>query len=309
MEDGGEVPTGWDQVWTKSGTLAVSRDTSVKHGGTAALRIDSGGKPADGNVSLALPIERVAGRYLLVRGWIRSEGALEHAAACFMTSGGAAPKSWTTILEAKSPQRAWLRFSSEVAVPVEATRAALCMLVTGTGTAWIDDVEVLEVPGRQVAALGRPVLNGGMELGDDIPDAWDGLYTASGSLLAARDSTVKHGGTASLRLATGAAGGDGNANQSLPGSAVAGKTFRIRGLVRGEGPALRQCALCVSARDKAWKTILWKTVIDVAAQPGAWSAGAIEVTFPATTERASVCLLVSGTGTGWLDDVELVAVE
>lgn len=309
MEAGDATPTGWSNVWTSNGTLVTSRDTTMKRSGAAALRIDSGGKPVDGNVSLALPIERVAGRYVLVRGWIRSEGALEHAAACFMTSGGTAPKSWTTILEARSPQRAWLRFSGEVAIPVEATRAALCILVTGTGTTWVDDVEVLEVPGRQVAALGRPVLNGGMELGEAIPDAWDGLYTASGSLTAARDTVMRNSGVAALRLATGATGGDGNAHQSLPGSAVAGKTFRIRGMVRGEGPDLRQCALCVSARDKAWKTILWKTVIDVAAHPGVWGEGAIEITFPATTERASVSLLVSGTGSGWLDDVELVAIE
>jgi hypothetical protein len=307
MEDGGDVATGWDQVWTKDGTLVASRDTTMPHGGSAALRIDSGGKPADGNVSLALPIERVAGHYLLVRGWIRSEGELKHAAACFTTTGGTAPRTWTTILEAKSPQRTWLRFSSEVAVPVEAGRAALCFLVTGTGVAWIDDVEVLEVPGRMIAAQGRPVLNGDMELGDAIPDAWDGLYTASGSLVAARDTTVKHNGTAALRLATGTAGGDGNANQSLPGAAVAGKSFRVRGVVRGEGPALRQCALCVSARDKAWKTVMWKTVVDAAGKPGAWMDGSIDVTFPANTERASVCLLVSGTGTGWLDDVVIEA--
>lgn len=309
MEAGDRIPAGWDQAWTREGTLTPVRDTATRHGGDAALRIDSGAARADGNISLALPIERVAGRCLLVRGWIRAEGALDHAAACFTSGGGTAPSSWLTILDAKDAQRSWLRFSAEVAVPDEATRAALCFLVAGTGSAWVDDVEVLEVPGRRVAPVGRPLLNGDMELGDDQPDAWDGLYTASGSLLAARDTEMRHGGAAALRLSTGTGGGDGNASQSLPGSAVAGRTFRIRGTVRGDGTGLRQCALCVSARDKAWKNVLWTTVVDAAGKPGTWITGEAEVTFPATAERASICLLVSGSGSGWIDDVELVAVE
>ena len=77
---------------------------------------------------------------------------------------------------------------------------------------------MLEVLGRRVAAIGRPVLNGDMDLAGVLPVPWDGLRTASGSLLATRDALMKHGGKASLRFANEA--GDGNANQLLLGSAV-----------------------------------------------------------------------------------------
>lgn len=143
MEQGDTIPTGWETKWEGTGKLIVTRDTTVKHGGSASLRVASGdGSHAKGQASQI--IDAPAGTKFVVRGWLRTEGEVKVNVAVQPMNA-----QWTPVsfLQARYAQNNtdWAPFAQEIILPDGATRFGVVVLLDGQGKAWLDDVSIDKV--------------------------------------------------------------------------------------------------------------------------------------------------------------------
>jgi hypothetical protein len=123
----------------------------------------------------------------------------------------------------------------------------------------------------------------------------------------ARDTEVKHGGGASLRLANDARTTDLIAVEQGPMAARPGATMRVSGWVKTkdvarEGAQQKVCGLYVVFLDKDGK-ILSRGETDSAVGTVDWTRLSGEFTVPSGTIRSYVGVLNGMSGTAWFDDV------
>lgn len=293
--EGGERPFAWDGRWTGRGNLAFTRDTAESVSPPASLRLAAVGGSALGSVSQSL--REVAGRSLRITAQARNAGF----ASVRMTITGI-DGSWKQVFDRSlfdaAKASAWTAFTAEVAVPANAVNCRLSLVADGDGQAWFDDIVVERIASPARAEL---LANPGMEDGDAVPSGWTATWAGKGKVAAARDTVVRHGGAAALRVSSDGGPASGNVSQPLQG--MAGKTLTVSGWLRSEGAG---ASLGLGAFDETWKMLAWEPIGAVG--PGAeWTR--VEKTFaiPAGAAHVNLGACIDGDGKAWFDDLSASA--
>jgi photosystem II stability/assembly factor-like uncharacterized protein len=139
MERGEAVPDRWTEKWVGRGDVVVARDTEIKKRGSASLRIESRGGPAQGQIAQLVDV----GSYRRVRvtGWLRSAGKVKVNVALQPFAADYKPISFMQA-HYTADDSAWTRFDRSLELPADAARYGVVMLLEGDGKAWLDDVTV-----------------------------------------------------------------------------------------------------------------------------------------------------------------------
>jgi photosystem II stability/assembly factor-like uncharacterized protein len=135
---------GWDGRWIASGKLDAQRDDKVFASGPAALRVDAtavDGKPAVGTVTQNLSAP--AGTKFNVKSKLKSSGEIKVSFA--IQSFDAQGQSTIQQVAFTMNQSDWQAFGKEVTIPEGTASFQLSLYVEGVGSAWLDDVELVEV--------------------------------------------------------------------------------------------------------------------------------------------------------------------
>jgi hypothetical protein len=146
--------------------------------------------------------------------------------------------------------------------------------------------------------------NPDMELGTQIPAGWG---ASNDSITVTRDTSIRHTGKASLRVATRKADADGSASMAV--ELQPGRTYRVSGWCRGiAGKAgLRKASFAVLCQDNLWRSLVWVDLVPTSQIIGeAWRQISGTATIPAGTVQTQLLLFVQGEGTVWLDAIEVV---
>ena len=145
----GAVPPGWF-----AGAGAVV-DGQVAHSGKNSLRIDRGPLTAGtfSTITLSLPLD-FAAKNVVWTGWVRTEN-VNGAAAIWLREDGATPNlafATTQGLNVNGTQ-SWTQYAISVSALDEGTSLSFGFLLSGTGRAWVDDLQLLAdgVPVAQAA--------------------------------------------------------------------------------------------------------------------------------------------------------------
>ena len=318
MEAGTDVPNDWGEKWEGRGKIAISRDTTEHKSGSASLKVKTTGDTQ--GQAAQLVFDAPAGATFTISGAVKSKGNVK-------VNFAVQPRndSWTPVgvLQVGYAQNDsdWQAFSKTVTLPEGSKHAAIILYVEGNGEAWLDDVKVssagatasANIATSTVASSAAPpvadtkpapklsVSNGDMEKGGTTPDGWDNKWEGRGKLSAARDTSIKHGGAASLRVDTGGMDAMGSVGSFVDAPYPGGKVT-ITGFVKSEGDIKVNFAAQPFSTD--WKAIAFNQ-IGYVQNNADWQSFTKEITLPDGTARINVNLLVEGNGKAWLDDVKI----
>ena len=138
MNQGEGAPAGWNQSWTASGKLVLTRDTADFKVGPAALQLATEGKSQG---AASLPLGGAKGSFTL-SGYAKSSGALDEALVAVQSFGADGKQvGWTTLFDAKGIKD-WTKWTQKVELPAEATRAQIIVTLNGEGKIGLDELEV-----------------------------------------------------------------------------------------------------------------------------------------------------------------------
>lgn len=141
MEDGDATPSGWSLSDYRQGTLRLSRDTEVFHGGKAALRLRTEGKAAGFVHQMLQPIPRGP---FTVGGVARLDGRLEQAQVAVQVFDSQWKQlEWKPVAVLDTAKTDWVKFQATLSLPEKAAYALLGLSINGDGSAWLDDVTAL----------------------------------------------------------------------------------------------------------------------------------------------------------------------
>lgn len=143
MSEGTLLPLGWDTEWTGKGKIAVARDTSIFHDAPAALRLESVGGSAEGQIAQMVPGK--SGEKLLLKGFARSQGKVTVHVAIQPYKELGAPINFQVVRQLGGEQD-WAPFEREIVLPEGTTVYGVVLFLTGEGKAWLDEVTVTSVP-------------------------------------------------------------------------------------------------------------------------------------------------------------------
>lgn len=141
--------------------------------------------------------------------------------------------------------------------------------------------------------------NGDMEAGTTVPASWENKWVGQGTVTGVRDTTEKHGGTASLSIESKA---DSKGQISQIVEAKGGAKVTISGWLKTAGAAKVVFAFQPFAGD--WSKNEFK-LLGYAQNETGWQRFSQEVTVPDWAARFGVGVLIEGEGKAWLDDVSL----
>ena len=141
--------------------------------------------------------------------------------------------------------------------------------------------------------------NGDMEAGSALPASWESKWVGRGSVGAARDTSEKHGGAASLRID---AVGDSQGQFSQMVDAKPGSAVTISGWIKSSGKI--KAVVCFQPFAGDWSKNEFKAIGFAQGETG-WQRFSQRVTVPEWAARFGIGVLVEGEGKAWLDDVAL----
>ena len=155
-EHPGGVPAGW----TVGPAGAATVDAKVVHGGKWSARLDrpAGSPGAFSGLSNGLPLE-VTGKAIVLRAFLRTADVSEFAALWMRVDGSSGSLAFDTTQNRQvKGTNDWQVHSVTVPVASEGRRLSFGVLVAGTGTVWVDDVELLVdgVPIWQAPKVEQP---------------------------------------------------------------------------------------------------------------------------------------------------------
>jgi erythromycin esterase len=153
-------PWGWysPELESPAAERQARIDSTVRHGGRRSLRIDRARAGAAWIGSSDLSAKGLAGRRIRVTGWARTERLRDGAAVLRVET---MRDGYQTIRVDSMPgaglrgTTGWTRLALETVLDSGAAYLGVGAQVSGTGTAWFDDL-VLEVDGRRIAAEPGP---------------------------------------------------------------------------------------------------------------------------------------------------------
>jgi len=327
-----DLPSGWVR-WGKPGSgYSLAAVTRVAHGGQRSVWIAGPDDPGDafGGLGQAFPAEPYRGKRVRFSGYLRTSRVTGGGAGLCLRING--PEKRVLAFDNMRDRRVlgtteWTRHEIVLDVPEQATAGALGALLAGSGSVWVDDLE-LEVVDAGTAttesvARGHAAVNLDFEDGTgsgDLPRHWDDQHVApptGGDGYQVRvDTRRKHGGEASGRIEWKASGKPspqqfGTLTQMMLPDAYRGKRLRLSGHVRANRVANGYAGLWMrvdgprggahlafdNMKDRGLTgTRRWRSceiVLDVAQEATAIAFGA----------------LLTGTGRMWVDDLKLEVVD
>jgi hypothetical protein len=150
--------------------------------------------PPFGNAIGTLPIKDAAGKRARFSGYIRTKGVADGYAGLWFRVDSATPGKMLAFDNMQdrgvTGDTEWARYEIDLPVAADAVRINFGMLLTGTGTAWFDDLAI--------QLDDQPYTPPGMNL--DFEKSNHGFYTAGQRHQVRLDSAVFHGGQQSLRM-------------------------------------------------------------------------------------------------------------
>jgi hypothetical protein len=181
-EWGGDAPAGWDRVDGWQDRVYAGRpvrDTEVRHGGGASLRIEHATNGIITQVSRNVPVGPgglAPGRRYRIAAWLRT-GSLARPAAIGIAALGDNLKShgsWKLPFPAPGE---WQEVSAEIEPAADAKVVRIMIHVEGACRVWVDDVRLLEI---LADGATRPPMRDGLPPQHDLYRRWVALYHGEG---------------------------------------------------------------------------------------------------------------------------------
>ncbi len=139
MEQGTDAPTAWGDPWVGYKRRALSRDMKVKHSGQAALKFCLEG--ISGERTLEQVVRGGAGREITLRGWVKTEGALQVQVGILPYDPRVRPLALLPALRLKKTSD-WCLFTQKVTLSDDSSGFSVALRAEGAGTVWLDDVQL-----------------------------------------------------------------------------------------------------------------------------------------------------------------------
>jgi hypothetical protein len=143
--------------WTGGPPTTLHLDSTVVHSGSYAGRLtrDAESENDFSVVALSLPVE-FSGQTVELRGWLRTEAVVGGFAGLWLRQDGPAGTLGLDNMQGRnlSGTTDWTRYSVTLALHASARRLVMGALLSGEGTLWVDDLELL-VDGAPAAAALR----------------------------------------------------------------------------------------------------------------------------------------------------------
>jgi len=149
----GQYPAGWGG--TQNGTIFI--DNQVVHSGRNSARIErTANSPQEySTLTTGIPLD-FAGKTIEWRGFLRTENVNGYAALWLREDGNSPNLAFSTLQDLNlNGTRGWTQYSISVPVLQQGTQLWFGFLLTGTGKAWVDDLQLL-VDGVPVGNLTTP---------------------------------------------------------------------------------------------------------------------------------------------------------
>jgi putative CocE/NonD family hydrolase len=157
------LPAGWRRFPSAAAlataSFVVEFDREVKHGGLASLRIRSADAPPGqlGGVAQRILATDFRGRRLRLTGYMRVDSAGQGAGLYMRVDGSANGTAFDNMSDRQLTGTAdWQRLEVVLDVPADAGLIDLGVLLAGTGTAWVDDLD-LSVVDSSVPTTGQVI--------------------------------------------------------------------------------------------------------------------------------------------------------
>lgn len=157
------LPTGWRRVPSAAalttGSFSIELDREVKHGGLTSLRIRSADAPPGelGGVAQRILAADFQGRRLRLTGYLRVDDVAEGAGLYLRVDGAAEGTPFDNMQDRQLSGTAdWQRVDIVLDAPADAGLIDIGVLLTGTGTVWVDDLDLSVVDGS-VPTTGRVI--------------------------------------------------------------------------------------------------------------------------------------------------------
>jgi hypothetical protein len=191
MSDGKDTPDHWTNKWEGEGTLKVSRDEKTVKQGPAALKVESVGGKAKGQISQI--VDAAPGDVVRFAGYVKTSGRLIATVGVMTYTKDWQGIEFQAIQQTKTDQD-WLPFAGEVTLPKGTARCAFAVMVDGDGAAWLDECTSDERAFKSIAdeaknaipassapkAPAAPKAENAWSPGEgyfpDYPDAWKSIH-------------------------------------------------------------------------------------------------------------------------------------
>ncbi|MEY9834851.1 Tat pathway signal sequence domain protein [Streptacidiphilus sp. EB103A] len=298
FEDGGGTPSSWAQPgWASSGGGTWTRDTTVSHSGSASLKLTA--TTADGySYVYSQPRTKVGAGTYTYGAWIRTDsvtGAGAHIDPLFFDASGnlvgSDHKVYATI-----GTHDWEYVSVDLATPSGATQIELHLRLSGPGTAWFDDIDLIKP---------TDLRNPGFETGGATPDHWAKPDWAPGGTWS-RDTTVSQAGSASLKLT--ATGSDGYSYvYATPKVQVGSGTYTYGARIRTDSVTGLGAHIDPLFYDASGNLVGGDNKVFAATGTHDWEHVSVDLATPGGATQVEFHLRLSGPGTAWFDGVDLIA--
>lgn len=141
--DFGGVPFGWQKVGTAE--YNVVKDTTIVRGGMTALRVENSYLQNFGGVGQCLPAEDLKLRALVLRGFIKTNNVIGIAGLWLRIDGIGGQTLFLDNMYTRGINGTldWFEVGTNIArVPSTATMVCFGTLMSGSGTAWFDELKL-----------------------------------------------------------------------------------------------------------------------------------------------------------------------
>jgi hypothetical protein len=152
------IPQGWFLAGSDPASFEVQRDTTAIHGGKTSMRLASTREPrlqqwgqgGFGTVMQCIEPGDYLGKRIRYSGFVRARGVKDWAGLWMRVDGQGSPAKSIAFDNMQSRPikgtQDWKRFEVVLDVAREAKGVCLGILLSGTGTVWLSDVQFEVVP-------------------------------------------------------------------------------------------------------------------------------------------------------------------
>ncbi len=292
FSQGAEYPAHWSKPTVEKGSVSAARDASVLLDGAATLRLQADAPASQGTIRQDfVPM----GDEFVISGAIRTDGRSEAMIALQVFDAAWKQIAWIPVADCKAGGD-HQAYSTNLTMPAAAAHAGLILQNSGDGKVWFGGIRLTPTP---VTSHVPALENLDFSEGEAYPAHWSKPTSEKGAISAARDSTVRFGGTMALRLHADMPGSAGNVRQDFLPSF---DEFTCSGTIGIEGHS--EALISIQVFDAAWKQIDWITVADLK-RSGGNQAFSTTITLPGAAAHAGLILAMQGDGMVWFGDIRL----
>ncbi|HEY2376666.1 MAG TPA: hypothetical protein VGH98_11880 [Gemmatimonadaceae bacterium] len=156
-----QVPAGWQAITDGSGDYTVRADGSHRDGGQgfagATIKANVESPRSSAMLAQSVRADAYRGKRIRMSGYLKTIGVNEGTAELFMRVDGGGVVQTSDYMQNRPLMLTndWSRQEIVLDIPRDAIGMTYGFLLSGSGQAWLDDVEIEEV-GSDVATTGHP---------------------------------------------------------------------------------------------------------------------------------------------------------